>query len=365
VRSRFGGHTLPGNGGAGYLLCLSTSHVLKFPASKRLLFAILLHQFFLFTMGNAQSSSGTRFIEMDSLPIVQSYKPCHIPGDSDLYGLGIWIGFYLQYFGAVIATMFGASKEFRIWRAPFVVIAAATFVALSVKVTGENLVILDWAIISSSSSYSHSTLPFPLSLAPLSSTDTSTDRRTSLEDIRAEMQSIKEDAVNDRDVAVQRAFADFVNARSLLFEHHRPAVVEEALHRYIDSFGPLEGNPSPRRDARRYLQDTYPTETQHDIGANFQLARRALAELPDQHIQALHRLGYSMEQAEEMAERVQRVTRWERRAENRLRRVRSILTHDSTTHLTANPSQALIRPVPLGGHPSSGLLANPSHTTTC
>lgn len=97
-------------------------------------------------MGNSQSSSGTQFTS-EGLPVLQSLKPCHLSGDPDLYGLGIRVGFYLQYLAAIIAILSGVEQEFIGWRAAFVPLAAATFVGLCINSTGDTLVILDWAIM--------------------------------------------------------------------------------------------------------------------------------------------------------------------------------------------------------------------------
>ncbi len=100
-----------------------------------------------FSMGNSHSSGGARFATTEGLPVAQSYQPCHIFGDSDLYGVGIRYGFYFQYIGAALAVMYGTHEDFYIWRSSFVTLVAATFIALCVNMTGENLIVLDWSIM--------------------------------------------------------------------------------------------------------------------------------------------------------------------------------------------------------------------------
>jgi hypothetical protein len=98
-------------------------------------------------MGNSQSSSGTQFTGNGELPVVQSVEPCHLSGDPDLYGLGIRVGFYLQYLAAIIAIVSKADEDFVGWRVAFVPVAAATFLGLCINSTGDTLVIMDWAIM--------------------------------------------------------------------------------------------------------------------------------------------------------------------------------------------------------------------------
>lgn len=99
------------------------------------------------------SSIGTNFVSSGGLPAVQSLNPCHIYGDADLYGLGIRLSFYLQYAAAAVALEFEAQTDFRVWRAAFMSVAVATFIALcrntagSVGGGGGVVVILDWTIM--------------------------------------------------------------------------------------------------------------------------------------------------------------------------------------------------------------------------
>ena len=97
-------------------------------------------------MGNSQSSSGTQFASA-GLPVLQSIKPCQLSGDPDLYGIGIRVGFYLQYAAAIIAIVTGIDQEFVGWRAAFVPLAGATFIGLCINSTANTLVIMDWAIM--------------------------------------------------------------------------------------------------------------------------------------------------------------------------------------------------------------------------
>src|SRR5664279_2422907 len=97
-------------------------------------------------MGNSQSSSATQFAS-PGLPVLESVKPCHLTGDPDLFGLGIRLGFYLQYFAAIIAILTGFDQQFLGWRAGFIPLAAATFISLCINSTDNTLVIMDWTIM--------------------------------------------------------------------------------------------------------------------------------------------------------------------------------------------------------------------------
>ncbi|KAF2834946.1 hypothetical protein M501DRAFT_983190 [Patellaria atrata CBS 101060] len=95
-------------------------------------------------MGN---TSSTQFVKEGGRVAAQSFKPCHLFGDSDLYGLGVRLGFYLQYFAAIIAIYFIAVQELRQLRIGLNIIATAIFIALLVNSTQDSLVILDWTIL--------------------------------------------------------------------------------------------------------------------------------------------------------------------------------------------------------------------------
>lgn len=73
---------------------------------------------------------------------------CSFDGNSDMYGLGIRLGFYLQWFGAIFAAWFARSEVpgLRFTNALFV---AATFLALVIQVAtnASNLQIVEIYII--------------------------------------------------------------------------------------------------------------------------------------------------------------------------------------------------------------------------
>ena len=71
---------------------------------------------------------------------------CRFVGNSDMYGLGIRIGFYLQWYGGIMATMIAKSEivGLRISNALFI---AATFLALLIQVANNKLRLVEIYII--------------------------------------------------------------------------------------------------------------------------------------------------------------------------------------------------------------------------
>ncbi|PKS12064.1 hypothetical protein jhhlp_001360 [Lomentospora prolificans] len=77
----------------------------------------------------------------------QSYPPCHLFGDSDLYGLGIRLGFYLQYLAAIVALSSGYTNGLKSLRTGLTILSLSLFVTLCTTSTGNGLVILDWYLV--------------------------------------------------------------------------------------------------------------------------------------------------------------------------------------------------------------------------
>ncbi|KAF2281567.1 uncharacterized protein EI97DRAFT_344118, partial [Westerdykella ornata] len=51
-------------------------------------------------------SSATQFVTTDGKVVAQSYHPCHLFGQGDLYGVGVRWSFYIQYAAAIIALWY-------------------------------------------------------------------------------------------------------------------------------------------------------------------------------------------------------------------------------------------------------------------
>jgi ABC-type nickel/cobalt efflux system permease component RcnA len=96
-------------------------------------------------MGHGHSK--TAFVGIDHRPAAQSYMPCHLFGNSEIYGLGIRLSFYIQYFTAIVALAIGLRPS-KLWsvRIGLAIVAISIFIALCINATGNTLVILDWYI---------------------------------------------------------------------------------------------------------------------------------------------------------------------------------------------------------------------------
>ncbi|EHL00972.1 hypothetical protein M7I_3090 [Glarea lozoyensis 74030] len=47
--------------------------------------------------------SSTAFVVEGGKAAVQSFQPCHIFGDGDIYGVGVRVSFYIQFFSSIAA----------------------------------------------------------------------------------------------------------------------------------------------------------------------------------------------------------------------------------------------------------------------
>ena len=72
---------------------------------------------------------------------------CQIEGNADMYGLGIRTGFYLQWFGSIIAEMLYLENETLGLRFTNSFFVAATFLALLIQVAANALSIVDVYIV--------------------------------------------------------------------------------------------------------------------------------------------------------------------------------------------------------------------------
>lgn len=71
---------------------------------------------------------------------------CQFDGNSDMYGLGIRIGFYLQWFALIFANWM-APKEVPGLRFTYAVFVTATFLALMIQTPRKNLQIVEIYIV--------------------------------------------------------------------------------------------------------------------------------------------------------------------------------------------------------------------------
>lgn len=89
----------------------------------------------------------TRFVPSNGRITAQSYQPCHVFGDSDIYGVGVRCSFYIQYSAAIIALWYNLSTDITSIRFGLTVVALALFINLCINSTsGHSLVVVDWTI---------------------------------------------------------------------------------------------------------------------------------------------------------------------------------------------------------------------------
>ena len=244
-------------------------------------------------MGNSQSSSPTEFVSDGGIPVGHSVKPCHIFGDPDLYGLGIRIGFYLQYGGAFLAVVCKSTNDFRIWRASFVSIAIATFISLCINSTGDSLVIIDWAIML------QLVIWFPFFLAYPVFRGIRLEKRVNDQiQTNAQLAGVLHDTfkrtTEEFGVRLSRYYAEAYKATLLLVYDYGPGVAIDALNaynEYMSSFNEPGADPAAitaRGELHRRLEGAVREirELPHDR----EVARRALATLRAGHLQRLDNL---------------------------------------------------------------------------
>lgn len=103
--------------------------------------------------GNASS---THFAGTDNFVSVQYFQPCHLFGDTDLYGIGVQCSFYLQYGAVILALLGGAEHQLANLRIALTITASAVFISLCVNSAGNSLAILGWSL------FNLLVLPFPV-----------------------------------------------------------------------------------------------------------------------------------------------------------------------------------------------------------
>ncbi|KXX78966.1 hypothetical protein MMYC01_204728 [Madurella mycetomatis] len=109
--------------------------------------------------------SSTQFVPSGGVVVAESVQPCHLFGDPELFGIGIRVSFYFQYFTAGFILLYSGWLKYKArpddparverlkgdlhnLRISLTVLGLALFLALCINSTGDSLVILDWAIVS-------------------------------------------------------------------------------------------------------------------------------------------------------------------------------------------------------------------------
>ncbi|KAG4428293.1 hypothetical protein IFR05_016222 [Cadophora sp. M221] len=93
------------------------------------------------------SIQNTHYADQAASIVVQSIQPCHLYGDPDIYGIGIRISFYLQWFSILVAVFFNEADEIVITRRTFNVVALAVLINTYISTTNGSLAALEVFIV--------------------------------------------------------------------------------------------------------------------------------------------------------------------------------------------------------------------------
>jgi hypothetical protein len=177
-------------------------------------------------MGGFSVFTDTQFIGADELGAVSSYQPCHLFGDPMLIGVGIRLSFYLLYFAAIIAVLFGVDKQFRFWHGSWASIALATLIALCLESTqpsGNPLIVVDWAILIQLVLWYPVFFTFLVFNQQCLGIARGRQHEKSHDEMRARLAAARQQAVTDREIARTRAYIDVLKA----FAAHAVAIQAE------------------------------------------------------------------------------------------------------------------------------------------
>ncbi|KAH6684596.1 hypothetical protein B0J14DRAFT_16026 [Halenospora varia] len=89
----------------------------------------------------------TEYVNDNPTVMVQSTQPCTLYGDSDLYGLGVRISFYLQFGVGLVGVWVGSTKEIKSLRLGFNTLSSALFIVLLRNANRGSFALLEWNIV--------------------------------------------------------------------------------------------------------------------------------------------------------------------------------------------------------------------------
>lgn len=254
-------------------------------------------------MGNAQSSSGAQFVGSGPT-FVASFHPCHVFGDSSLYGVGIRTSYYLQYAAALLSILFLRGGDLKAWFLSFAPLVAANLIVLSLNAAGRGLVILDWAIVFGLVFWSVVFLLRPLFYRRSQvSPGTGGDVRKLQQQLEREggrPVSNHEAAWHSRYLAVLGVLSadeDQFGGRDARWggKANRQTVLEETLQSYVAAFASARGSPAST-EAADYILAAYSNGTR-DVAVRLVSSNRQLESFRDIHTEALRRAGIPFEHA--------------------------------------------------------------------
>ncbi|KAH8682914.1 hypothetical protein BGZ60DRAFT_551817 [Tricladium varicosporioides] len=91
----------------------------------------------------------TEYVNDNPTVMVQSTQPCTLHGDSDLYGLGVRISFYLQFGVGLVGVWVGSTKEIKSLRLGFNTLSSALLIVLFRNANRGSFALLEWNIVGS------------------------------------------------------------------------------------------------------------------------------------------------------------------------------------------------------------------------
>ena len=255
-------------------------------------------------MGSSQSSvsstiSGAQFVS-DGLPAVQSYRRCHIFGDSSLYSVGIRTGYYLQYLAAVLSILFLHGQDLRLWFLSFVPLVVAHFVVLIINAAGPGLVVLDWEIVFGLVFWSFAFLARSIfyRAVPRPHAGSVRDSRKLQQDLSRECGR----SISDQEVEWDKRYIVMIKVlgteASQMGSGGRQAALHQALEEYVGAFASARVAPG-YGEAANYILDLYDDgDRVRDIVGRMMISNTEVESFRDAHAEALRRANVGFDQAQ-------------------------------------------------------------------
>lgn len=255
-------------------------------------------------MGSSQSSvsstiSGAQFVS-DGLPAVQSYRRCHIFGDSSLYSVGIRTGYYLQTLAAVLSILFLHGQDLKLWILSFVPLLVAHFVVLVINATGPGLIVLDWEIVFGLVFWSVVFLARSLfsRAVPRPNVGLVRDSRKLQQDLSRECGR----SINDQEVEWDKRYIVVIKVLGMeaggMDNGGRQEALHEALEEYVGAFGSARVAPG-YGEAANYILDLYDDgDRVRNIVARMMVSNTEVESFRDAHAEALRLANVAFEQVQ-------------------------------------------------------------------
>ncbi|KAK3364575.1 hypothetical protein B0T25DRAFT_69253 [Lasiosphaeria hispida] len=265
----------------------------------------------------SSSSGGAQFVS-DGAPMVTSYQPCHVFGDSGLYNVGTRASYYLQYAAALLSVLFLGGRDLKMWFLSFLPLTAANFVVLTLNAGGDGLVILDWAIVFGLVFWSIVFLIRPILSkryrggGAVLAKDAS-QLQTELAREGGRMVSSQEAEWHVRYVAVLKVLIAEAGEQVAGHQETREAegrrkqeALEVALQAYVNAFATARGSPTAA-EAASYILDVYDDGRVRDVATRLMIDNRQVESFRDIHAEALRLANIPFDQARGTTQTLARV----------------------------------------------------------